>query len=142
MTSILTPIRLPGAGPAPIVLVVDDDDAVRNLVETVLSDEGYRVWTAENGREALALLGTIRPALILMDVNMPRLDGLSACQLIHGDARTATLPVIIMSARPLERAQLRDCRADGFLPKPFDLDRLIDEVAAHVGAPIVAGAHA
>lgn len=134
-------MRMPGAGLAPAVLVVDDDDAVRDLIATVLGDEGYRVWTAEDGREALSLLGATRPALVLMDVNMPRLDGLSTCQLIHGDARTATLPVIIMSARPLARAQLRDCRADGFLPKPFDLDRLIDEVAAHAGAPVV-GSHA
>ena len=130
----ITPIRTTGSGLAPAVLVVDDDDAVRDLVETVLTDEGYRVWTAENGRAALSLLDAIRPAVILMDVNMPRLDGLSACQIIRGDARTADLPVLIMSACPLERAQWRHCRADAFLPKPFDLDRLIDQVAAYAGA--------
>ncbi len=134
MTNVLTPIRTPDPGLAPAIMVVDDDDAVRDLVETVLNDEGYRIWTAENGRAALSLLDTIRPALVLMDVNMPRLDGLSACQIIRGDARTADLPVLIMSARPLERAQWRDCRADAFLPKPFDLDRLIDQVAAYAGA--------
>ena len=130
----ITPIRTTGSGLAPAVLVVDDDDAVRDLVETVLTDEGYRVWTAENGRAALSLLDAIRPAVILMDINMPRLDGLSACQIIRGDARTADLPVLIMSACPLERAQWRNCRADAFLPKPFDLDRLIDQVAAYAGA--------
>lgn len=119
------------------VLVVDDDDWVRDLVETVLLDEGYRVCTAANGRAALAALATERPDIVLMDVNMPHLDGLSACRILRGDRddRTANLPVVIMSARPIGATQLHDCRADRFLPKPFDIDVLLDEVASCLRTP-------
>lgn len=119
----------------PTVLVVDDDDAVRDLVEAILSDEGFRVHTANNGQAALRSIAAARPDVVLMDVNMPRLDGISACRMLHADARTADLPVIIMSARPVGSPQLHACRADGFLSKPFDIDRLVAEVAAFAGLP-------
>lgn len=114
------------------VVVVDDDDAVRNLVATVLVEAGYRVRTAENGRQALALLDRECPAAVLMDVNMPLLDGLAACRAMRGDERLNAVPVVIMSAVPVDRARLNACRADRFLSKPFDIDRLIDEVASCV----------
>lgn len=119
----------------PTVLIVDDDDAVRDLVEMVLSDEGYQVYSAENGHSALLLLNMVRPDVVLLDVNMPRLDGLSTCRILRDDPRTAQLPVIAMSARPIGQTQLRNSQVDRFLPKPFDIDQLIDEVASYAGPP-------
>ncbi|MDP9373223.1 MAG: response regulator [Chloroflexota bacterium] len=116
------------------VLVVDDDTAVRDLIEIILSDEGYRVRTAGDGRAALTLARDEPPDLVLMDVNMPILDGISACRQLRDDRRTAHLPVMIMSARPVRPAQLDACRADRFLPKPFDIEQLLDEIA-HCVAP-------
>ncbi len=116
-------------------MLVVDDDAVRELIETVLSDEGYRVRTAENGRAALTLVRDEPPDLVLMDVNMPILDGISACRQLRHDRDTADLPVMIMSARPVGAAQLAGCRAARFLPKPFDIEHLLDEVA-HCIAPV------
>ncbi|MGN6759687.1 MAG: hypothetical protein ACTHMJ_25225 [Thermomicrobiales bacterium] len=63
---------------------------------------------------------------------MPRLDGLRACRALHDDARTARLPVMLMSAVPVRDQQLRACHADSFLIKPFDIDRLLGEVARYV----------
>jgi len=129
-------MRMTGRGET-AVLVVDDDAWVRDLVATVLLDEGYRVYTAANGRAALAALATEHPDIVLMDVNMPHLDGLSACRILRDDRddRTANLPVVIMSARPIGATQLHACRADRFLPKPFDIDVLLDEVASCLRTP-------
>jgi CheY-like chemotaxis protein len=121
------------------VLVVDDDDAIRDLVAMVLADAGYTVRTAADGAAAVALARATKPALILMDVNLPRLDGLSACRALRDDARTAKLPITIMSSMPVQDQQLRACRADRFLAKPFDIDRLLGEVAHYV-APDIASA--
>ncbi len=116
----------------PTVLVVDDDDAIRDLVAMVLADAGYTVRTAADGATAVALARATQPALVLMDVNLPRLDGLSACRALRNDARTAKLPVTIMSSSPVRDQQLRACRADHFLAKPFDLEHLLGEVAHYV----------
>ena len=118
------------------VLVVDDDDAIRDLVAMVLADAGYTVRTAADGAAAVALARATKPALILMDVNLPRLDGLSACRALRDDARTAKLPITIMSSMPVQDQQLRACRADRFLAKPFDIDRLLGEVAHYVAPGI------
>lgn len=135
MASMVSEVPSPSARLAPTILVVDDDDAVRDLVATVLSDEGFRVYTAENGRSALRSIEMVLPDVVLMDVNMPHLDGISTCEILHANARTARLPVIIMSARPVARPQLRACSADAFLAKPFDIERLVDEVTAFAGTP-------
>jgi CheY-like chemotaxis protein len=116
------------------VLVVDDDDAVRDLLATVLVDVGYDVRTAPNGRDALAIAQRERPDVVVMDVNMPVLDGLSACRRLRDDARTASLPVLIMSAHPIGERRLGECRADRFLRKPFDITQLVDEIETCVRA--------
>jgi CheY-like chemotaxis protein len=110
------------------VLVVDDDEAVRELVAIILGEEGYAVRTAASGSEALSVAQQEQPAVVLMDVNMPGLDGLSACRRLRADERLAALPVVLMSSQPIPRDELRRCRADNFLPKPFDITELVDEV--------------
>lgn len=110
------------------VLVVDDDDAVRDLVATVLGDAGYTVHTAPDGRAALRLLDRHEPDVVVLDVQMPHLDGLSTCSRLRRDDRTARLPVVLISAQPVEGHQLAACRASAFLPKPFDIADLVDEV--------------
>ena len=115
------------------VLVVDDDDAVRDLLAAVLVDVGYDVRTAPNGRDALASAQRERPDVVVMDVNMPVLDGLSACRRLRDDARTASLPVLIISSQPVGEQRLAECRADRFLRKPFDpgeLKTVVQELLA------------
>ena len=120
------------------VLVVDDDEAVRELVATILEEEGYAVHTAASGSEALTVARRERPAVVVMDIAMPGLDGLSTCRRLRADERLATLPVVLMSSQPVAGDELRRCRADTFLPKPFDITRLVDEVERCLGAQAVA----
>ena len=120
------------------VLVADDDEAVRELVATILEEEGYAVRTAASGSEALSVARQERPAVVLMDVNMPGLDGLSACRRLRADERLAALPVVLMSSQPIAGDELRRCRADNFLPKPFDITELVDEVERHLSSQAVA----
>ena len=104
------------------------DVAVRDLLAAVLVEVGYDVRTAPNGRDALASARRERPDVVVMDVNMPVLDGLSACRRLRDDARTASLPVLIISSQPVGERRLAECRADRFLRKPFDITRLVDEI--------------
>ena len=120
------------------VLVADDDEAVRELVATILEEEGYAVRTAASGSEALSVARQEQPAVVLMDVNMPGLDGLSACRRLRADERLAALPVVLMSSQPIPGDELRRCRADNFLPKPFDITELVDEVERCLGSQAVA----
>ena len=120
------------------VLVADDDEAVRELVATILEEEGYAVRTAASGSEALSVARQERPAVVLMDVNMPGLDGLSACRRLRADERLAALPVVLMSSQPIPGDELRRCRADNFLPKPFDITELVDEIERHLARQAVA----
>lgn len=86
------------------ILVVDDDPSAVEIVQTYLEARGYRVATASDGREALAKLEEVRPALVLLDVMMPGMDGWRVLQALKGDPRTARIPVVVCSIvdnRPL-----------------------------------------
>jgi two-component system chemotaxis response regulator CheY len=116
------------------ILVIDDDESIREFVRVALAEEGYRVLVAANGQEALKVLQADRPGLILLDVWMPEMDGagfLAAyCSLPEPRA-----PVVIFAAAA--DATANDWPADvaGFLPKPVDLTELMEAVALH-SAPV------
>lgn len=114
--------------PGPLkILVVDDEAAIRNLLDDLLGDEGYVVYTASNGRAALAMVQQERPDLILMDVMMPELDGLETLKALRAVEDSAVVPVILMSAA----AYLTPDSADGmtFISKPFNLDHVLAVVS-------------
>jgi DNA-binding response OmpR family regulator len=109
-----------------LVLVVDDDEMVRRLVRTVLEADDYQVIDAHSGDEALRVLESERPAVVVLDVMMPGLDGVEVCRKIdHGAVK-----VVMLTARDdpvLEQACL-DAGADAFLTKPFSSTRLLDVI--------------
>lgn len=108
------------------VLLVDDEHAIVDALSGILEDEGFRVLTASNGREALARLGDGAPDVALVDVMMPVMDGRELLREMQGDARWRHIPVVLMSAVPqgiLERDAPLTCAA--FFQKPFDLWQLI-----------------
>ena len=109
------------------ILVVDDEDEIRELVAIVLMDEGYEVETAVNGVAALDLIRRRRPRLVLLDLNMPVMSGWE----LHERLRTegAGIPVVFMTAGNQAREEARRHQANGFLAKPFDLDELLNTVA-------------
>jgi CheY-like chemotaxis protein len=115
------------------VLVVDDDAAIRHTVQEILSDEGYAVRAAENGREALEVLRTIDslPGIILLDLRMPVMDGWSFRQQQRADPRLASIPVLVLSADGAMAARLAELDVAGALAKPLRLEALLSAVARH-----------
>lgn len=109
------------------ILVVDDEPLIREVVAMLLEDEGYAVVTADDGRAALEVVQREAPALVLMDVMMPRMDGQAAFRAMREHAHGDGLPVILMSAMA-EPADL-DPKITAFLRKPLDLDHLLTLIA-------------
>lgn len=118
------------------VLVIDDSQTIRRTAETLLTKEGYTVVTAADGFEALARVAEQNPALIFIDIMMPRLDGYQACALIKANARYAATPVIMLSSKDglFDRARGRIVGSDEYLTKPFTKDELLGAVRAHLKA--------
>jgi CheY-like chemotaxis protein len=110
-----------------IVLVVDDEDVIRRLIRTVLEADDYEVVEARNGDMALKLANEAHPAVVLLDVLMPGIDGVEVCRRLDHTA----VKVVIITARddPLLEDACREAGADAFLTKPFSSVELLDLVA-------------
>jgi CheY-like chemotaxis protein len=122
--------RRAGAAPGP-VLVVDDDRDIREALQEALEVEGYRVATARNGEEALAVARGVRPGLILLDLFMPVMDGLEFRRRQVADPELAGIPVVVVSAASGLEERVRAMGVAAHLPKPLQVDRLFEEVARH-----------
>lgn len=115
-----------------MILVVDDQPAVRRLLGVVLEDAGFEVRQAEGGAEALEEVKTTHPSACVLDVMMPRVDGWEVLRTLRADEATADLPVVMLTARgePQDRLKGWELGCDAYLPKPFDPPDLIKEVNA------------
>lgn len=115
----------------PAVLVVDDDLGVREAIANVLRDERFVVAMVAGGLKALELLnGGLRPALVLLDLWMPGLNGEGVIAAMKSDPSLRDIPIVVISAHPEARAEVEPT-VDGFLTKPIDIDALIDAVHEH-----------
>jgi signal transduction histidine kinase/DNA-binding response OmpR family regulator len=117
-------------GPTPQTIVVADDVALnRLLIEALLRGSGHHLIMAEDGEQAVALTRTHRPAVVLMDVRMPRLDGIGALARLRADSELAAIPVIAITASSLlsEEAELRE-HFDGYVRKPITRELLLAEL--------------
>ncbi len=112
------------------ILVVDDDRAVRESLRRSLSFNGYNVLLAEDGVEALDVITNDRPDAVILDVMMPRLDGLEVCRRLRSAG--ADMPVLVLTARDSVSARVAglDAGADDYLPKPFALEELLARMRA------------
>ena len=119
------------------VLVVDDDDVIRQLITVNLELEGFDVATAIDGQDCLDRVKDVRPDVITLDVMMPRLDGWEAAGRLRADPDTAGIKVVLLSARAQEADLERGSRigVDAYLTKPFDPDELIEVVRRLAGLP-------
>ena len=108
------------------ILVVDDDESIRQTVSEILEVEGYRVAAAANGEEALARVEQSKPALVLLDMRMPVLDGWGFARVLR--ERGIRLPILVMTAAQNARSWAEEIGADGYVAKPFDLDELLSKV--------------
>ncbi len=112
------------------ILVVDDDRAIRESLDRALALEGYRVIAATDGAQALELVAEQQPDVIVLDLMMPNVDGLTVCRRLR--ARRDRTPILMLTARTetSDRVSGLDAGADDYLPKPFDLDELLARIRA------------
>jgi two-component system phosphate regulon response regulator PhoB/two-component system alkaline phosphatase synthesis response regulator PhoP len=114
----------------PTILVADDDDTVRDLVAFRLHAAGYNTITADNGSTALTMVHDEHPDMVILDVAMPGLDGLSVCYELHSSSATAQIPVLMLSGRgrQVDIDLGLTVGADDYLIKPFSPSELIRRV--------------
>lgn len=109
------------------ILAVDDDEAILDLVQMALEDEGYGVLPAHDGAEALGLLRESNPSLILLDMRMPQVNGWEFAE-AYRKFPAPHVPIVVMTAGRDARDAARDIGAACHIGKPFDVDNLIDVV--------------
>ena len=116
------------------VMVVDDDEVILQLVAMNLELEGHEVVTATTGSQALEVARDEHPEVLVLDVMLPELDGLQVCRLLHGDTATATIPVVLLSARALHSDVEQGLAAGAvdYVTKPFDPLDLVAVVERHL----------
>ena len=117
---------------APLVLVAEDDEDILRLVEIRLQQDGYDVLCTRNGEEALPTAAERRPALALLDVQMPKVDGYEVTRRLRADEATQAMVIIILTAsvRDTELERAFDAGANDFLRKPFSPADLATRVRA------------
>jgi two-component system, OmpR family, KDP operon response regulator KdpE len=120
------------------ILVVDDAQQVRRVLRTTLAAEGYTVFEAGNGEEALNAVRASPPDIILLDVNMPVMDGLETCREIR---RHSDVPIVMLTVRNAERDKVLalDAGADDYVVKPFGMQELLARIRAALRRRIPAG---
>jgi DNA-binding response OmpR family regulator len=111
----------------PRILVVDDEPDIVELVSFNLQVEGYDVVTATNGLDAVNQANRLKPDLIILDLMLPELDGLSVCELLHRFPATAQIPIIMLTAWSSELSRLigLDSGAEDYMTKPFSPRELV-----------------
>jgi len=115
------------------ILVVEDDFGIRSALVALLEDEGYLVEEAENGVEALVCLERQRPALVLLDMRMPVMDGWQFAQELR--ARQIEVPLVVMTAARDAQAWAEEIAAAAYVTKPFDHEALITTMDRICGVP-------
>src|SRR5512133_917584 len=111
----------------PLILVVDDEPQILRALKTILGSSHFRVISAINGEEALALAATQQPDVIILDLSLPDMDGISVCEQIREWSRT---PIIVLSVRDSEHDKVAalDKGADDYLTKPFNIQELMARI--------------
>ena len=105
----------------PKILVVDDEQPIRELTKMILEDAGYEVATAENGREAIEKIHVETPDLVLLDMIMPEMTGLEACKILKSKPNTKDIPVTMFTVLDGndDRKRAKESGCDGYFLKPF-----------------------
>ena len=116
------------------ILIVEDDEAILTTLELTLEDEGYEVLTASDGAAALELLERQLPALILLDMKMPVMDGWKFAQAYRARPEPRA-PVLVVTAATDAAQRAVEIGADGYLAKPFEIDDLLELVGRHLVGP-------
>jgi chemosensory pili system protein ChpA (sensor histidine kinase/response regulator) len=123
---------------APLIMVVDDSLTVRKITSNLLSREGYQVITAKDGVEALQTLQDKRPDVMLVDIEMPRMDGFELTKNLRSDPDTAHIPIIMITSRTAEkhRNYAKELGVDVYLGKPYQERELLSHIEGFVKAQV------
>ena len=115
------------------ILVVEDNEKNMKLFRDVLVATGYRTLEATTGSEAIDMASEHTPDLVLMDIQLPDLDGVQALQRLRADARTATIPIVALTAQAMhgDRERFLAAGFDGYVSKPVNVRDLIETVRHH-----------
>lgn len=127
-----------------LILIIDDEEDLRDMISFQLKAKGYDTATAGDGIQGLERLATIDPQLIILDLNMPRMGGIEFYQRICGDTGRPSHPVLVLTARANTEQLFKDLDIDGFMPKPFEIDALVqkaEEIIKKRARKLSAGAH-
>jgi chemosensory pili system protein ChpA (sensor histidine kinase/response regulator) len=132
---IVQPVPVAPESLPPLVMVVDDSLTVRKVSSRLLEREGYRVITAKDGVDALEKLADVLPDVMLVDIEMPRMDGFDLTLRIRADARTHGIPIIMITSRTAEkhRTYARQIGVNEYLGKPYDEAQLLQRVEDYTG---------
>ena len=126
------------AGEKLTILTVDDSPTIRKLLAMTLEREGFDVVQAQDGVEALVKMSECNPAMILSDINMPRLDGYKLCKFVKKHAKTKHIPVIMLSGKDgvFDKLRGRMSGCDGYLTKPFESKDLLEKIRSFIGTTV------
>lgn len=113
------------------IMIVEDETGIREMTERYLSQEGFLVFTAKNGKEALEKVDVTNPDLILLDIEMPELDGFAVCKEIR---KKMTVPIIFLTVRrgTLDKVKCFELGGDDYVTKPFDFEELLARIKANI----------
>ena len=113
------------------IVIIDDDPMIRFLVQEYLKAAGFSVDAYASGAEALTALASCSPDLILLDLQMPQMNGAQVLERLKADASTAHLPVLLLSANAADARSLCSVEPNGYLEKPFQMQELLAAVKAN-----------
>lgn len=114
------------------ILVIDDDPQIRRVLKTILVAQGYEVWVARNGSEALDLIRFEMFDLVLLDINLPDMPGTTVCREIRAAAADAIIVALTVRSSEKDKLAAFDAGADDFITKPFDTGELLARIRAHL----------
>jgi two-component system cell cycle response regulator DivK len=119
---------------AKVILIVEDEPINLKLVRDVLQVSGYTTIEATDGKQAVKLAKTRKPDLILMDIQMPVMDGLEATRILKADATTRNIPVLVLTSHAMKEdiEKILQAGSHGYLTKPFDIRELLQMVAKYL----------
>ncbi|MBM4135374.1 MAG: response regulator [Nitrospira sp.] len=123
------------------LLLADDSVTIQKVVELILTEEGFEIKTTNNGEEALSLIPSFMPDVILADIEMPKLNGYQLCEKIKQDPSMRDVPVILLAGafEPINKKLAQQVKADDFIIKPFESQELINKIRAALESPHISG---
>lgn len=118
------------------ILIIDDSKTIRRTAETILAKEGFQVFTAIDGFDALSKVSDHKPDVIFVDIMMPRLDGYQTCALIKHNKTFRQTPIIMLSSKDglFDRARGKIVGSEEYLTKPFTKEELLNVINLHAAA--------